>query len=141
MVDGIKIGVFGLGVELEGLVNKKQYGETVYLNPIEIAQDMERKLYNEEHCDLILCLSHLGYDYKNSPKVSDLKVAAQTSYIDLIIGGHTHTFLPRPTLVTNKRGNTTLVNQVGCYGINLGRVDFFFEEDSLVKNKAVTIEV
>ncbi len=141
MVDGIKIGVFGLGVELEGLVNKKQYGETVYLNPIEIAQDMERKLHNEEHCDLILCLSHLGYDYKNSPKVSDLKVAAQTSYIDLIIGGHTHTFLPRPTLVTNKRGNTTLVNQVGCYGINLGRIDFFFEEDSLVKNKAVTIEV
>jgi len=81
------------------------------------------------------------FDYKNSPKVSDLKVAAQTSYIDLIIGGHTHTFLPRPTLVTNKRGNTTLVNQVGCYGINLGRVDFFFEEGSLVKNKAVTIEV
>lgn len=63
---------------------------------------MEHKLYNEEHCDLILCLSHLGYDYKNSSKVSDLKVAAQTSYIDLIIGGHTHTFLPRPTLVTNK---------------------------------------
>ena len=68
-------------------------------------------------------------------------MAAQTSHIDLIIGGHTHTFLERPTLVTNRSGNTTLVNQVGCYGINLGRIDFYFEENTLVKNKSVSIEV
>lgn len=141
-LNGIKIGVFGIGVELEGLVNKQMYGETVYLNPIEIAQDMERKLHNEEHCDLIICLSHIGYEYKDNPnKVCDLKVAAQTSYIDLIIGGHTHTFLSKPTLVTNRREKTTLVNQVGCYGINLGRIDFFFEDEKLVKNKSVSIEV
>ena len=141
-LNGIKIGVFGIGVELEGLVNKQMYGETVYLNPIEIAQDMERKLHNEEHCDLIICLSHIGYEYKDNPnKVCDLKVAAQTSYIDLIIGGHTHTFFPKPTLVTNRREKTTLVNQVGCYGINLGRIDFFFEDEKLVKNKSVSIEV
>ena len=141
-LNGIKIGVFGIGVELEGLVNKQMYGETVYLNPIEIAQDMERKLHNEEQCDLIICLSHIGYEYKENPnKVCDLKVAAQTSYIDLIIGGHTHTFLPQPTLVTNRREKTTLVNQVGCYGINLGRIDFFFEDEKLVKNKSVSIEV
>jgi len=142
LVDGIKIGVFGIGVELEGLVTKQNYGETVYLDPIEIAQDMERKLRNEEKCDLIICLSHIGYEYKDNPKkVNDLKVAAQTSHIDLIIGGHTHTFLERPTLVTNRSGNTTLVNQVGCYGINLGRIDFYFEENTLVKNKSVSIEV
>lgn len=142
LIDGIKIGVFGIGVELEGLVTKQNYGETVYLDPIEIAQDMERKLRNEEKCDLIICLSHIGYDYKDNPKkVNDLKVAAQTSHIDLIIGGHTHTFLERPTLVTNRSGNTTLVNQVGCYGINLGRIDFYFEENTLVKNKSVSIEV
>lgn len=141
-VAGIKIGVYGLGVELEGLVNKRQYGETVYLNPIEIAQDMEHKLHNEEQCDLIICLSHLGYDYLDNPlKVSDLKVAAQTSYTDLIIGGHTHTFLDKPTLVTNKSGKTTLVNQVGCYGINLGRIDFFFEDISNTKTQSVSIEV
>lgn len=141
-LNGIKIGVFGIGVELEGLVNKQMYGETVYLNPIEVAQDMERKLHNEEHCDLIICLSHIGYEYKDNPnKVCDLKVAAQTSYIDLIIGGHTHTFLPKPTLVTNRLEKTTLVNQVGCYGINLGRIDFFFEDEKLVKNKSVSIEV
>ena len=141
-LNGIKIGVFGIGVELEGLVNKQMYGETVYLNPIEVAQDMERKLHNEEHCDLIICLSHIGYEYKDNPnKVCDLKVAAQTSYIDLIIGGHTHTFLSKPTLVTNRREKITLVNQVGCYGINLGRIDFFFEDEKLVKNKSVSIEV
>ncbi|SFN89129.1 5'-nucleotidase [Capnocytophaga haemolytica] len=141
MVDGVKVGVFGLGIELEGLVNKAMYKETVYLDPIGIAQDMERKLHDEEKCDLIIALSHLGYEYKNEDKVSDLKVAEQTSYLNLIIGGHTHTFLPRPTLVTNKKGNTTLVNQVGCFGLNLGRIDFFFEEEQLVKNKAVAIEV
>ena len=141
-VDGIKIGVFGLGVELEGLVNKKMYGETVYLNPIEIAQDMERKLHNEEQCDLILCLSHIGYKYPDNPqKVCDLQLAAATSHIDLIIGGHTHTFLPKPDLVTNKSGKTTLVNQVGCYGINLGRIDFFFENKEVTNNKAISIEV
>ncbi len=141
LVDGVKVGVFGLGIELEGLVNKAMYKETVYLDPIGIAQDMERKLHDEEKCDLIIALSHLGYEYKNEDKVSDLKVAEQTSYLNLIIGGHTHTFLPRPTLVTNKKGNTTLVNQVGCFGLNLGRIDFFFEEEQLVKNKAVAIEV
>ena len=141
-IAGIKIGVYGLGVELEGLVNKRQYGETVYLNPIEIAQDMEHRLHNQEQCDLIICLSHLGYDYLDNPlKVSDLKVAAQTSHTDLIIGGHTHTFLDKPTLVTNKSGKTTLVNQVGCYGINLGRIDFFFEDISNTKTQSVSIEV
>ena len=141
-LNDIKIGVFGLGVELEGLVNKQMYGETVYLNPIEIAQEMEQKLHKEEKCDLIICLSHIRYEYKDNPKkVCDLHVASQTSHIDLIIGGHTHTFLPHPTSVTNRTEKITLVNQVGCYGINLGRVDFFFEDKTIVKNKSISIEV
>ncbi len=64
--DGIKIGVFGLGIELQGLVDKKNYKETVYRDPIEIAQDMTRILKKDEKCDLVICLSHLGYDYKKS---------------------------------------------------------------------------
>lgn len=139
-VDGIRVGVFGLGIELENLVNKKMYKETVYHNPLEIAQDMERKLKDEEKCDLVICLSHLGYQY-NGNKVSDMVIAENTSDIDLIIGGHTHTFLSEPTLVTNKRGNTTLVNQVGCFGINLGRIDFYFEEGKNIKNNSVSITV
>jgi 5'-nucleotidase len=132
LVDGIKIGVFGLGIKLDGLVNKDMYKETVYLDPIETTQEMTRTLKENEQCDLIVCLSHLGYEY-NSEKVSDLKLAKATKNIDLIIGGHTHTFLPKPTIVKNSDDKTVLVNQVGCYGINLGRIDFYFDSD---KNKA-----
>ncbi|MFK8267081.1 bifunctional metallophosphatase/5'-nucleotidase [Capnocytophaga cynodegmi] len=141
IVDGIRIGVFGLGIKLENLVNKDNYKETNYLDPLEIAQDMEYKLLKEEKCDLVICLSHLGYKYDNDDRICDLKIAEQTSEIDLIIGGHTHTFLPKPTLVTNKKGNITLVNQVGCFGINLGRIDFYFEEGKNIQNSSVSIEV
>ncbi len=141
VLDGIRIGVFGLGIKLEGLVNKKNYKETTYLDPLGIAQDMERKLRQDENCDLVICLSHLGYEYKQEKIISDMIIAEQTSDIDLIIGGHTHTFLPKPTLVTNKKGNTTLVNQVGCFGINLGRIDFYFEEGKNKKNKSISIQV
>tara|TARA_R110001583_G_scaffold166524_5_gene319289 strand:- start:42 stop:959 length:918 start_codon:yes stop_codon:yes gene_type:complete len=128
--DDIKIGVFGLGIELEGLVLKNLYKETKYLDPIEMAQDMTRILKDEEHCDLIICLSHLGYYYKNSPeRISDLNLAKATKNIDLIIGGHTHTFLPKPTVVKNIEDKNMLVNQVGCYGINLGKIDFYFDSN------------
>lgn len=140
--NGIKIGVFGLGVELEGLVDKKNYKETVYKNPVETAQEMTRILKTQEKCDLIICLSHIGYTYKNEPtRVSDLILATQTRDIDLIIGGHTHTFLDKPTIVKNLDGVDTLVNQVGCYGINLGRIDFYFDKDKNKTNSGRTIVV
>ncbi len=131
---GIKIGVFGLGIELNGLVDPSMFKETKYLDPIEISQDMTRILKEEEQCDLIICLSHLGYNYRNSEtKISDLKLAAATKNIDLIIGGHTHTFLKKPTIVKNVENKNVLVNQVGCYGINLGKIDFYLDSN---KNKA-----
>ncbi|UKM63589.1 metallophosphatase [Flavobacteriaceae bacterium GSB9] len=131
---GIKIGVFGLGIELDGLVDPALYKETKYIDPVEITQDITRILKKEEECDLIICLSHLGYHYgKNPNKISDLKLAQSTKDIDLIIGGHTHTFLPKPTVTKNIDGKNMLVNQVGCYGINLGKIDFYFDQD---KNKA-----
>ena len=76
---------------------------------------MSRILKEDEQCDFIICLSHIGYYYKNSPnKVSDINLARATKDIDLIIGGHTHTFLPKPTIERNKQGNNVLINQVGC---------------------------
>ncbi len=132
--DGIKIGIFGLGIELKGLVSEKNYKETHYLNPIEIAQDISRVLKEDQKCDLVICLSHLGYHYKPDNKlIGDLELASKTKNIDLIIGGHTHTFLPKPTVTKNSIGENVLVNQVGCYGINVGRIDFYFDSD---KNKA-----
>ncbi len=140
--DEIKIGVFGLGIELEGLVEKKLYKETKYNNPIEVATDITKTLKEKEKCDLIICLSHLGFDYKNEKdKVSDLKLAAATQDIDLIIGGHTHTFLDKPVIKTNKIGKQVIINQVGAYGINLGRIDFYLSDESkyICKEKNIVI--
>jgi len=125
---GIKIGVYGLGIELDGLVSKQNYGKTKYLDPLEHALKMERFLKDEKRVDLIVCLSHLGYAYKEK-KISDLVIAAETYHTDLIIGGHTHTFLKKPDSVTNKSGLNVLVNQVGFGGLILGRIDYYFEKE------------
>jgi 5'-nucleotidase len=140
--NGIKIGVFGLGIDLDGLVIKKLYKETKYLNPIEIAQDMSRILKEEQHCDLVICLSHIGYNYRNNlEKASDLKLARSTKNIDLIIGGHTHTFLRKPTIEKNVSGENVLINQVGCYGLYLGKIDFYFDSDKNKTSKGTSIIV
>jgi 5'-nucleotidase len=141
--NGIKVGVFGLGIELDGLVDKQMYKETVYNNPVEIAQDMVRILKKEQKCDLVICLSHLGYKYnkEDQDKISDLKLAELTADIDLIIGGHTHTFLDKPTIVKNADGKEVLVNQVGCYGINLGRIDFYLDNNKSKSHQAKSIVI
>jgi 5'-nucleotidase len=127
---GLKIGVFGLGVELVGLVDKKLYGETRYQDPVGVANEMVSEL-QRANCDLVICLSHLGYEYKNDKnKISDVKLAGLTQGIDLIIGGHTHTFLDKPTVLQNAQGKEVIVNQTGCYGLNLGRIDFYFDRNS-----------
>ncbi|MGB7785755.1 MAG: metallophosphatase [Salinimicrobium sp.] len=138
--NGIKVGVFGIGIELDGLVLPKLYKETQYLDPVEMTKETVKKLKQEEQCDLVICLSHLGYQY-NSDKISDLKLAALTKDIDLIIGGHTHTFLPKPTVTRNSAGKDVLVNQVGWAGVNLGRIDFFFDEDKKAEGRGTTIVV
>ncbi len=128
---GVKIGVFGLGIELEGLVSKDLYKETKYLDPIDIANDTAKKLKETENCDLVICLSHLGYKYEKFPnKVSDLNLAKSTKNIDLIIGGHTHTFMNKPVVVKNNVENDVLINQVGCFGLYLGRIEFSFDSDN-----------
>ena len=128
---GIKIGVFGLGIELEGLVTKELYKETKYLDPIEISRDISDKLKFEENCDLIICLSHLGYKYNNLPeRVCDYNLAKKSNHIDLIIGGHTHTFMEKPVVLKNEKGNDVIINQVGCFGLYLGQIDFFFDRNN-----------
>lgn len=134
----LKIGVFGLGVELKGLVPDNKFGETVYIDPIEIATDMAAKL-KKEGCDLVVCLSHLGYEY-SSDKISDRVLAQKTKGIHLIIGGHTHTFLEKPTEETNLDGEVVLINQVGWAGIQLGRIDFEFDKKIFSKKDVLVVE-
>jgi 5'-nucleotidase len=123
---GLKIGVFGIGIELDGLVGAKNYGATIFQDPIKKANEVAGLLKNELKCDLVICLSHLGYKYRDNT-VSDQTLAEHNDCIDLIIGGHTHTFLAKPQDVKNRAGKITTINQVGFAGINLGRVDYYFE--------------
>lgn len=123
---GLKIGVFGLGIQLWGLVPKEAYGKTRYKDPLPVALALSEQLKKKKGCDLVVCLSHLGYQY-NSNKISDCVLAAETEHIDLIIGGHTHTFLDQPALIKNKAGHDVIVNQVGWAGIRLGKLDFVFD--------------
>jgi len=124
--DGIRVGVFGLGIKPEGLIPKDAYRETVYLDPVDVAMTTAQQLRQQERCDYVVCLSHLGYRYEG-PTISDTVLAGKTRNIDLIIGGHTHTFLDAPVAITNLDGLPVWVNQVGFAGINLGRLDLTFE--------------
>ncbi len=133
--DSIKIGVLGVGIELEGLVPTKLYGNTQYLHPIEQANLYANRLRNDMNCDFIICLSHLGLKYSDD-KVSDIILAKETKEIDLIIGGHTHTFLEKPEIIVNKIGKEVTINQVGWAGIILGRLDVYFERN--YKKRCVT---
>lgn len=121
----LKIGITGVGIELKGLVAESLYGNTVYSDPIANANRMADMLKKDKKCDMVICLSHLGYKYENN-KISDLVLAKETENIDLILGGHTHTFLDAPVTVKNKAGADVLVNQVGWAGIVLGRLDYEF---------------
>jgi len=127
--EGVKIGVFGLGIELEGLVDKKNYGATKYLDPMVKAAETALHLKKEKKCDVIICLSHLGFKYAEK-KISDVEFAKQSRYIDLIIGGHTHTFLDKPLVSTNRDGAAVCVAQVGWAGIKLGRIDIYLDKNT-----------
>ena len=127
--EDLRIGVFGLGIELKGLVDQRMYLETRYLDPLQKAAEISHLLKKEKKCDLVICLSHLGYKYPDE-KVSDEVLAKKSMHIDLIIGGHTHTFIDQPYRYYNRENKPVLVAQVGWAGIKLGRIDFFIEKKS-----------
>lgn len=127
--EGIRIGVFGVGIELNGLVDQRLYGNTKYLDPLSRSLEISSYLKRRKKCSLVICLSHLGHDYKSN-KISDLQLAKQSENIDLIIGGHTHTFLDEPVKLLNKNGKEILVTQAGWAGLRLGRIDFYFNRTS-----------
>ncbi len=134
---GVKVGVYGLGVELKGLVADKNIGNTVYNDPLKTALEMESFLKKNKSCDLVVCLSHLGFQYREN-KVSDMILANETLMTDLIIGGHTHTFLEEPIVQLNKAGKQVIVNQASWGGMVLGKIDFVFERSGNKKHLAHT---
>ena len=126
----VRIGVIGLGIELKGLVPDKLFGGTRYLDPVDRANYWSKYLKKEKDCDFVIALSHLGLSYENLSIISDEKLVPQTKYLDLVLGGHTHSFLPEPILVDNAKGNAVAINQVGYGGAMMGRIDLFFDKKS-----------
>jgi 5'-nucleotidase len=129
----IRIGITGVGIELQGIVPRDLFKNTHYIQPINAANKEAQFLKREANCDLVICLSHLGFDYWSPRKVSDIKLATYSSDIDIILGGHSHIFMKEPYKVKNQRGQDVLINQVGRDGLVLGRIDVHFEKSGLRK--------
>jgi 5'-nucleotidase len=124
-IDGIKVGIYGLGIEFNGLVPDKLIGNSKYIDAYKVALEQENYLKKEHFCDLIICLSHLGLEYSDK-KISDVVLAKNTKFTNLIIGGHTHNFMKEPMAIINLNKKICNVFQVGCNGLKLGRIDFYF---------------
>lgn len=124
---GIRIGIYGLGIDPNGLVSPRNFAGAKFNDPLTTAREMERYLAVGRHCDLVVCLSHLGLKYEGT-KISDLTLAAETHHTDVIIGGHTHSFVEEPLQIENRSGKMCVVNQAGWGGLMIGHLDFHFEK-------------
>ncbi len=125
---GLKIGVFGIGVNLAGLAFQKNYAGLVLNDPLKTAVEMSDYLKNTLKCDLVVCLSHLGVNSLDSSP-TDYDMAAASKNIDVIIGGHSHKLLVNETAM-NANAKPVIIAQVGKSGLSLGRIDLTFEKKS-----------
>jgi len=126
---GLKVGITGVCVDFQGLVAPKNHEGVKWLDPIESLKPVIKHLREREKVDMVVLLSHLGYDLKGGG-IDDRTLAATLPGIDVIIGGHSHTFLDAPVSIKNS-GGETLVFQVGFGGVNLGRMDFTLAKGAL----------
>lgn len=123
---GLKIGIFGLGVQPKGLIADKNFLPIQYLEPYPIAQEIATLLREKKKCDVVICLSHLG-TYAAAGDRCDVEMAAQTRDIDAIIGGHTHK-LYDTLRIANLDGKEIPVVQMGKSGTNIGRLTLTLSE-------------
>ena len=128
----LRIGVFGLGVDLTGYVEPRNRETITYIDPVDTTNKMVKILKEENNCDLVVCLSHLGHK-SNIGEDSDTEFAKQTRGLDVILGGHSHTLMEKPERVKDLDGEDVLINQVGWAGIALGRIDFYIDKRSNIK--------
>ena len=124
---GVKIGVFALCPPLVGLVSAKNYGPLKFLDPVEVTTRMVDVLRRQEKCDVVICLSHLGWEVSEYP---DDKFISQTSGIDLVLGGHSHTYLKTLGYVTDKEGRQVPVDHEGKHAVFVGKMQL-----TLTRNK------
>ena len=134
---GVKVGIFGLGIAFEKLVLASLHEGVVYTDPVAAARVACREL-RDQGCALIICLSHLGYRYDDAARPSDQTLAVAVPEIDLVLGGHTHTFLDDADVFDQGSNGFTLVNQVGWGGMRLGRIDVSFDSAEQTSGRATT---
>nr|WP_320117079.1 metallophosphatase [uncultured Marinifilum sp.] len=128
----IRIGVFGVGVDLDGYVEAHNRESIQYVDPVDVAEKMVRILKKENNCDLVVCLSHLGHSSRTGNDC-DVELAKKTRGVDLILGGHSHTLLEKPVRILNLDNKEVIINQVGWAGIALGRLDFYIDKKKNTK--------
>lgn len=122
---GVRIGVFALCPPLEGLVSRKNYGPLKFLDPVEVTDRMVDVLRNREKCDVVICLSHLGWEVSDYP---DNELIMRTSGIDLILGGHSHTYLETLGYETDKTGRQVPVDHEGKHAVFVGKIQLTLEK-------------
>jgi len=123
---GKRIGIIGATLNIDGVVSASGRKDLVYKPPIPIVNKLAKRLKRKESCDLVILLSHLGYSEGSQARPGDILVAKKSKDIDIIIGGHTHTYLATPTIVPNSTGSPVIVTQAGSSGVNVGRLDITF---------------
>src|SRR5438874_6700645 len=130
---GVRIGLFGLGISPDNLITPQNFQGVKYMDPVQMARGVVRLLREQEKCQLVVGMSHLGY-YANprNNEIGDTQVAAQANGIDFIASGHTHTFMEKPVLQKNPAGKDTIIFQVGKSGIYVGRIDFKMKDGNVV---------
>ncbi len=123
--NGIRIGVFSVAPALDGLVDAKNCQGVKYLNPQQVALETATMLKKQKKCDLVICLSHLGWSDKGK---SDQWLIANTRNIDLVLGGHSHTYLRKLEYVKNMDGNPVAVDQNGKQALFVGKMKLKFNK-------------
>ena len=133
-VGGLRVGLFGMGISPTGLITPDNFKPLKYLDPVRTARNVAKLLREQEKCELVLGMSHLGYytDPQHG-EIGDTQVAAQVDGIDFIASGHTHTFMEKPVLQKTPSGKDTIIFQVGRSGIYVGRVDFTLRDGKVTK--------
>lgn len=116
---GIKIGIFGLSPKLDGLVMASTCAGVKYYDPIKTANEVADKLKNGEKCDVVICLSHLGWDEAG---LNDMQMMEHTRNIDLVLGGHSHSYFQTLNYVRNLDGREIPNDQNGKHGIFVGKI-------------------
>lgn len=122
---GVRIGIFGLSPKLDGLVMASTCAGVRYSDPIKTANAVADKLKNEEKCDVVICLSHLGWDEAG---LNDMEMMAKTRNIDLVLGGHSHSYFKTLNHVRNLDGKDVPNDQNGKHGIFVGKITLSLEK-------------